>query len=698
MPDNIRVRKSKSFQSDNSSVSPATTSVTGSVERRNSAASRGPPPKGPYTAPFWVAFGALAIVRVLSALYANIADCDEVYNYWEPTHYLQYGYGMQTWEYSPEYSIRSWAYIFPQVVVGKILEYAIGDNDKIKIFYGIRIFFSLLSAFCEAKFYRAVLDQLGNRVGRYMFIMLLTGAGMWNAATAYLPSTFAMYTTMLAFSYALGPVSSKNTKRPYRAIGFFAFGALYAWPFSAVVGLPLVFEEIFVRGTETSKVLSKNINWRAQRVKRVLGATFSGLLILIPVVAFDYFFYQKFTVVPLNIILYNVFGGSERGPNLYGTEPWTYYFINGFLNFNILYIMAILSLPALVITFFVDNGRIASASPTDKNYPYIIVLLRLIPLYLWLSIFCLIPHKEERFLYVVYPLVCLNAAVCLFLARGWVDRFLFEVQILNKARNRRKQMLTGLTSVIILVSVVISASRITALYQHYYAPVTIYKHFYYEEIPSQELTNVDDNKEINLCLGKEWYRFPSHYFLPHGVRLRFIESDFLGLLPKYFPEAPTISEHEGPNYLNMIPPGTWQLPSGFNDRNLQNPDHSDSNTDKCDYLIDVDFESTQTSPREPRYAQQTDDWSRIICVPFLNANQSNRFARAFHLPNWLLEKWSRFAPSRINPKGDLLRWGEYCLLKKVEKKIEIPEVPEVIVVPEEIPKESSFFNLWGYLS
>lgn len=34
-----------------------------------------------------------------------------VFNFWEPLHYLYKGYGFQTWETSPEYSIRSWAYI-----------------------------------------------------------------------------------------------------------------------------------------------------------------------------------------------------------------------------------------------------------------------------------------------------------------------------------------------------------------------------------------------------------------------------------------------------------------------------------------------------------------------------------------------------------------------------------------------------------
>ena len=34
-----------------------------------------------------------------------------VFNFWEPLHYLYKGYGFQTRETSPEYSIRSWAYI-----------------------------------------------------------------------------------------------------------------------------------------------------------------------------------------------------------------------------------------------------------------------------------------------------------------------------------------------------------------------------------------------------------------------------------------------------------------------------------------------------------------------------------------------------------------------------------------------------------
>jgi len=50
--------------------------------------------------PGWVgAFVFLMIARYYSASYNIIHDCDEVFNYWEPLHYLLYKSGFQTWEY-----------------------------------------------------------------------------------------------------------------------------------------------------------------------------------------------------------------------------------------------------------------------------------------------------------------------------------------------------------------------------------------------------------------------------------------------------------------------------------------------------------------------------------------------------------------------------------------------------------------------
>ncbi len=57
----------------------------------------------------------------------------------------------------------------------------------------------------------------------------------------------------------------------------------------------------------------------------------------------DSFMYGRVVFTPLNIILYNVFG--KGGPDLYGTEPWTYYFINGFLNLNFSFVLCLLCFP-----------------------------------------------------------------------------------------------------------------------------------------------------------------------------------------------------------------------------------------------------------------------------------------------------------------------------------------------------------------
>lgn len=42
---------------------------------------------------------SLGLLRYMSASSNIIHDCDEVFNYWEPLHYLLYKSGFQTWEY-----------------------------------------------------------------------------------------------------------------------------------------------------------------------------------------------------------------------------------------------------------------------------------------------------------------------------------------------------------------------------------------------------------------------------------------------------------------------------------------------------------------------------------------------------------------------------------------------------------------------
>jgi hypothetical protein len=59
------------------------------------------------------------------SLYSPIPS---VFNFWEPLHYLDRGHGFQTWETSPQYAIRSYAYILLHLVSVKIPILLFGDQ------------------------------------------------------------------------------------------------------------------------------------------------------------------------------------------------------------------------------------------------------------------------------------------------------------------------------------------------------------------------------------------------------------------------------------------------------------------------------------------------------------------------------------------------------------------------------------------
>ena len=130
-------------------------------------------------------------------------------------------------------------------------------------------------------------------------------------------------------------------------------------------------------------------------------------------------------VVPWNIIQYNIFGGAERGPDLYGTEPWYFYFLNLVLNFNVLAPLALISLPALYVTSIVDRKRLGGATKTTESEqtssPFVVLAFKLLPVYVWMGILTSQAHKEERFMFPAYPMICFNAAVALYLIRGWME-------------------------------------------------------------------------------------------------------------------------------------------------------------------------------------------------------------------------------------------------------------------------------------
>ena len=138
-------------------------------------------------------------------------------------------------------------------------------------------------------------------------------------------------------------------------------------------------------------------------------------------VALDTLFYGKLTVVPWNIVKYNVFPDAARGPTLYGSEPAGYYIHNLLLNMNVILPFAMASLPALLVTHRVDRKRLGERAGPERSSPYTLLTMRLAPMYVWFAIMFSQPHKEERFMYPVYPIICFNAAVTIYLMRGWME-------------------------------------------------------------------------------------------------------------------------------------------------------------------------------------------------------------------------------------------------------------------------------------
>lgn len=168
---------------------------------------------------------------------------------------------------------------------------------------------------------------------------------------AMLPSTFAMYTTMMAFTSILKPPTQMERKRTYVSVFWLVLGGL-AWPFSGAIGIPFAIEELVVLGRDTQagkdgqlQVAVRSAHWRWARLLRLVEAVvictlgLGGLMCLV-----DSAIYQQLTFVPWHIVSYNVFpanDGAASGPDIFGTEPWYFYIMNGLLNFNVLFLLAL---------------------------------------------------------------------------------------------------------------------------------------------------------------------------------------------------------------------------------------------------------------------------------------------------------------------------------------------------------------------
>lgn len=450
----------------------------------------------------WFLLSLLFVERLyLQPLYSLISDCDETFNYWEPLNVLVRGFGKQTWEYSPEYSIRSWAFLLPFYTILKPLGTILAKNNvpAYALFYVTRGLLGLTSSVLEWSLFNELEQCLSLQTANIWLFFQTLNPGWFHASEELLPSSFGMLMYLGSTKYCLRYLSTDSTKAFIISLLFNFIGGILGWPFVLILSVPLVLHYIFTH-----------------RVTATIRTGTLSLLVLavVTVIVFsiDSIFYGKFSPVAWNIVMYNVIGANENsGPDIFGIEPWYYYVLNLLLNF-----------PLPVLIFSVIG----------------LLHLQLWPVWgslaVWMGIFFSQPHKEERFLYPIYSTLTLSASVGL-------------VNCLKKLPRWKSLLQLTKFGVIALVSIQ-SSMRILALINNYTAPLTVYS----------ELPVSDDI--VNVCTGREWFHFPASFFLPDNYRLKFVQSGFDGLLPGDFLETGSLFENiraipSGMNNENKFDPG-----------------------------------------------------------------------------------------------------------------------------------------------
>jgi alpha-1,2-mannosyltransferase len=239
-----------------------------------------------------------------------------------------------------------------------------------------------------------------------------------------------------------------------------------------------------------------------------------------------------------------------------------------------------------------------------------------LPLLIWSGIFFLQPHKEERFLYPIYPLITLSAALFVSKIFALVSQISIKVIPNHKIANvasRGGKILFG--ALVFAVSIL----RILNLVENYSAPLVTLENI--SQLPASD-------RIVNVCVGKEWYHIPNSLFLPDNYRFRFVKSGFDGLLPGDFLENGELRQ------------ATSSIPTNMNNKNAF---ESDKVIDflECDYYID---NSEVSRNNEPRVIERVDgiatvidpEWKLLGCNKIIDPNgQSNGIGRLLYVPKAL---------------------------------------------------------------
>jgi alpha-1,2-mannosyltransferase len=551
-------------------------------------------------------------VRISIAPIMPIMDCDEVYNYWEPLHFMLFGSGHQTWEYHSDYALRTYAYLVPlewwarsvyPPLWASLSSWMVSSNTaldpKAQLFVLLRQTIAGMTAIAELWWLYALLQYYlimrpsSTVVPLATAVGLLTCTGMHHAAGALLPSA-----TWMAVWCACAACLLQHYHTLFLLLavtGTLATG----WPFGCVCVVPMAL-----------RVLYQECCIRRRAVAFFVTIAAVTALVQGIVMAIDYHHYGALTLPTVNIFSYNA-GGN--GDELYGVEPASYYVKNLLLNGHVVFLLGMAALPVYFATPAWTTGTATKSSPPEGEEPppkfdwSMGSILLSLPV--WLLITVPRPHKEERFLFPIYPVLVLGAALTVdaLCTRGlaWVRRR--RVPSASKAAPGPWHVI--LQVLFWMPVMLLSFSRSMALQRYYSAPLDVYMALAtVEPTPSPQL----------VCTCGEWYRYPSSFLLPEAVvsiPVGFLPSSFTGQLPQPFTK-----------YGSKLESRTLLQP--FNDRNVEQPERYVTDVTECGWLVDLG----DSPDCMAQFPSETTVFKPILSVPFLDAAQTATLHRTLYLP------------------------------------------------------------------
>lgn len=607
----------------------------------------------------WRELLVLLASAAVSASVMFINDCDETFGYWEALHRMLFyreayppGGGLLTWEWDPSYALRSYTWLVVLVApwahflltISRLSGLSV-RSSKLVVFYGVRLLLGFGSALSLWALRWAMAPWLGgtpsstDRQTAVVYLWALS-LGSFEASTALLPNTLSLQLVSLAWAaFAVGETAptlataaigerSERTKvagfqdsHPHDYYSLFRGGllssmlvlllagilVLWAWPFALIALVPPVSLSL-LRCLRSGQGLSSLF---------LLGAVLGTMALVTLLIERSW--YGGTWQFPLWAILkYNVLGGASA---LYGTESAGWYLKNLTVLFTFLLPLSLLSGPVILWgsqsrrrdrdkkqnkgdldceeARSKDNDRVSwtdkwSRSPERSSLLSPLLMLWL-SLMLTLLLFSAQAHKEERFLTCIYPNVVILAAAL------FPDRH---------PRSRRA---------IIWVLASLSVWRLLGRWHYYGGPMRVFQSM--PQYIDSERTGEGEGGgrvETNICMGKSWYRFPSHWFMPPKSRIIWLHDG-----------NNTMSDPVHERSREEAPPMLPQYPTplaAFNDQNRGDVRRQYGNWSQCHYYIDAEPSLSSPVPATVRLAP-------LLCDVILDQERAPGWLRWFWYPS-----------------------------------------------------------------